>query len=468
MQVNVSKPRETEAVLEIEVPSQEVDKAIYRAYLKVVRRANIPGFRKGKAPKAIVERFVGKGALLQEALDDLLPRTYSEAIETTLLQPVDAPKMEILQLEEGKSLKYKATVEVKPEVKLGDYRELHKKIEMEIPEVSGEEVDRELERLREQNARLIVDESKTVGKDSYVLVELSGEIGGESLPKQTVEGITLHVGSEAVAPGFDDELMGMKVGEEKDIRLKYPDDYPDEGLRGKEASFHVVIREVKRRELPELNDEFAQEVKGLKTLQELKDDLANTLRTIAEARAKIDFEEKVVREAVEQAKVELPNAMVERRMESLAKELMRELAMRNITWQEYVDAMGKTEEEIKQQLRSQAEESVKRSLVLEAVIRDEGITASEEEIDIEAERWRAAYRGSGEGPNPFLEGEAREMVRDAILRRKAIRLLAYGSVDAESAGRESPQAEATPPEGEAEIGDADSGDVRPDKGDEES
>lgn len=445
MQVNVSRTCQTEAVLEIEVPSEDVDKAIQRAYLKVVKRANIPGFRKGKAPKAIVERFLGKGVLLQEALDDLLPETYGKAIETSSLQPVDSPKMEILQLEEGKSLKYKATVEVKPDVKLGDYRGIRNKVEMKLQEVTEEDVERELERLREQNARLVVDEDKSVKKDSYVLVELSGEIGGEPLPNQTVEGITLHVGSEMIAPGFDDQITGMKVGEEKDIRLEYPEDYFDEGLRGKEASFHVIVREVKKRELPELNDDFAQEVKGLKSLQELKDDLANTLRGIAEARARAEFEEEVVRKVVDEAEVELPPSLVERRTQTLTGELMRELAMRNITWQEYLNQTGKTEDQIKEQLRAQAEEGVKRSLVIEAVIKNEGISASTEEVEKEAEKWAAIYRASKEGGNPFLEGQGREMVEDGILRRKAVRFLAYGSPK-EVAGSEASQGAAVSPE----------------------
>src|SRR5690606_35721805 len=285
MKASWEKTENNQGVLTVEVDGETVEKALNQAFRKVVKRVTVPGFRKGKVPRAIFERRFGVEVLYEDALDILLPDAYASAVKETGIEPVDRPEIEIEQMEKGKPLIFKATVTVKPEVKLGEYKGL------EVPkkdfEVKPEDVDAELEAMRKRQGQLEAVEDGTVEKGDRVIIDFEGTIDGKPFEGGKADGFSLEVGSGRMIPGFEDQLIGMKPGEEKTITVTFPEDYHVKELSGKEASFRIKLHEIKRLRLPELDDEFAQDVSEFDTLEELKKDIENKLKE----RAKREEEE---------------------------------------------------------------------------------------------------------------------------------------------------------------------------------
>ncbi len=427
MKVDVERLPSNKAVLEVEVEEERLDQALHQAYRKVVRQVNIPGFRRGKAPRKIVERFVGKGVLLEEALDSLLPEAYLQALKETRLDPIDQPEVEILHLEEGEPLRFKATVEVKPEVTLGQYKELG--IERKPVKVTDEEIDSEIEALRERNSELVsLGEDVPAEEGHYVIIDYEGTVEGDPNPVDQAEGFPLLLGSGLFLKGFDEKLVGAKAGEEREIEITYPPDYPNEELAGKQAKFHVKVKEVKKRELPELNDDFARQVSEFDTLQELRNHISNKLKEVFEVRARREYEEKVIAAVVENAKVDIPKTLVDRRINRMIERMRANFEDQSLSLEDYLKSQGKDLEALREELRPNAEKSVKKDLVLEAVAAKEGIEASTEEVNTELERLAQLYDQPLEKVRElFTTRGALDNIREDIRLRKTVEFLVKGA-----------------------------------------
>ncbi|MCG0239637.1 MAG: trigger factor [Firmicutes bacterium] len=403
----------------VEVEAERFSRAVDAAFRKLVRNARIPGFRPGKAPRFVFERYYGKETLIQQAVEDLLPEVYAEALEAGQVQPIDQPKIELEQAEEGKDFIFKGTVQVKPEVKLGRLDGFG----LTYPDtsVTDEQVDAQLNQLRERMAQLVPDETGEVRQGSFVVVDFEGYIDGEKFEGGSGEGVTVEVGAGQLIPGFEEQLVGMKAGEEKEIQVTFPEDYPVEHLRGKAASFKVKVRDVKRKELPALDDAFAASVSRFQTLQELRADIQNKLREVAERQAEENFRNQVVEAVTAEAEVEVPEVLTHRRIHTLIDEFAHSLSHQGMTLEAYLQATGKDLETLHKEFEEPARKQVKTELVLEAVAKQEGLEVTEAEIDAEFEAMARLYRSQAREIDRLRRNpEYRERVRENLLRQKAV------------------------------------------------
>ncbi len=423
MKVDVERLEKSTVALNVEVDAPKVDEAITRAYRRLANRTNVPGFRKGKAPKHILERYVGKDNLLNEAFKVAFPEAYREAVKEARIEPVDDPEVEDFEIDEGKPLKFKAKVAVKPEVELGDYKSI--KQEREEVKVTPEEVETEVNALRERHAQLVVDECREVKTDSFVLVDFQGYVGGEELPNSKASDLTIIMGSGFFLPGFEEQLKGARVGETRDVKVNVPEDHKDKELAGKEVIFRVTIKDVKRKELPALDDEFARSQGSFASVQELKDQITNRLTQVKQQRAKALHEEAVLKEVVDRCKVEVPEAMVNRRAQSMLGDLLERLQRNKLTLREYLESSGQTEDSLKRQLLEAGERKVKTELVLEAIAGKEGIKAEEAEVKKTVEGIAAsAKQDSGKLYNDLKASGAIHGIERALTNDKVIAFLA--------------------------------------------
>jgi len=426
----LEKLEKNKVTLEILVEAEKVEEALERAYRKLVKRVNIPGFRKGKAPRVILERYIGKGALYDEALDDILAESYQASVEETGIRPIGQPDIELLELEEDKPLKFKATVEVMPEVELGDYMKVKESIDREEVTVSEEEVDEGLERLREGRATLVPDEGGEVNQDSFVMVDFEGECDGEPFPPEPIKGYLLQVSEGGFLPGFSEQLIGASVGDEVEVKVTVPEDYPEEEKRGKEVHLKVQIKELKRKELPDLNDEFAKEATEgrFETLQELRENLTNNLRATKQRKADDEYERKVLEEVVKAAQVDVPEVLVGRQLDAMLDDLRATLERQNLSLDAYIEFHEEFEsvEQLRESLRPRADEAVKRELVLDTITRKEGVEALPEDLELEAQKIALAYAQPVDTMKSFLlTGDNKRRLEDGIVRRKTVELLCY-------------------------------------------
>ncbi|CCO07661.1 trigger factor [Desulforamulus hydrothermalis] len=422
MKATAERIEKNTVLLEVEVETEKVEQAMQQAYRNIVKKVNIPGFRKGKAPRALVERFVGKETLFGEAAEIIVPEAYMQALEETKTEPIDRPKIDIVQGEPGKPLIFKATVEVKPEVTLGEY----KGIEVKRPstEVSDEDVQAELARLQNRYAKLVTVEEGEVQKDDITIIDFAGYVDGEAFPGGTAENYSLTIGSGAFIPGFEDQLIGAKVGEEKEVNVTFPQEYHAEDLAGKPATFKVTVKEIKRKELAPLDDEFAKDVSEFDTLEELKSDIRNKLKEAAEARAKSAVENGVVEAVAANASVEIPAAMIEQKVDEMLNSVGQRLAQQGINLDQYFQFTNTSLADMRQRMKPDAEKTVKNELVLDAVARAENIQVSEEEINQEIRKIADYVKQDAEIVRKTLElqGELGHISQD-IARRKAVSFL---------------------------------------------
>lgn len=404
---------------EVEVEAGQFAKAIDAAFRKLNQRVNIPGFRPGKAPRFIFERMYGKEALVQEAVENLLPQAYSEAIAQGQVNPIDQPEIELVQAEEGKNFIFKGKVQVAPEVTLGKLSGFG--IVKPSGEVTEEQVDAQLNALRERTATLVTDESGEVKQGSFAVIDFEGFVDGEAFEGGKGENHTLEIGSETFIPGFEEQLIGAKVGETRDVKVTFPEQYHAEHLAGKEALFKVTVREVKRKELPELNDEFAAEASRFQTLAELRADIENRLKESAKANAEKEFQNAVIEAVTNDATVEVPHVLVHRRVHDMIHDFEHSLQRQGYSLELWQQATGKTHEDLHKEFEEPATKSVKTDLVLGAVARQENITVTDAEIEAEFDRMLGLYKGQETEINKLRKNaNYRERMRDALLTQKTI------------------------------------------------
>ncbi|HEY8449276.1 MAG TPA: trigger factor [Bacillota bacterium] len=423
MKSTLAKLEDNRAHLEIEVPAEEVAKALDRAYRKVARKVLIPGFRKGRAPRPLVERHVGKAVLYEEALDDLLPEAYARAVAETGIEPIDRPEISQVKLREGEPLSFKAVVQVKPEVELGDYRAI--RVEKTEPAVTADDVERVLAELREQQAQLVAEpDDRPAERGHFATIDFRGTIDGQPFGGGSGENYTVEIGSGRLIGDFEDQLLGMRVGETREITIPYPEDFANRELAGKTATFTVTLKELKRKELPPLDDAFAQSVGSFGSLEELRKDVENRLSQRAAAEAEADFRQRVVQAAVEQARVDIPEVLVQRRIDQLISAFKRRLESQNVRWEDFLRQSGESIEQLRESFCEQAAADVKTDLVLEAIARREGIEPGEDDFAAEAVKLAETYGQKVDEVRKLLErADVRADLAAALRIRKTIDFL---------------------------------------------
>lgn len=421
MKVNAEKINKHTMVLEIEADVADVNKAFSRAFQKLAEKVNIPGFRKGKAPRKIIETRIGMDAIKEEALDLLLPETYGPALDEAKIVPVDRPKIDIVQMEENKPLIYKATVICKPEVQLGEYKGV--KVEKPAYDVSDKMVEEQLAGLQQRHAKMVVAEGAKLTQGDFAIIDFEGFLDGEPFKGGKGEGHPLELGSGSFIPGFEDQLIGAKAGDELTVKVTFPVDYMPE-LAGKDAEFKVIVKDVKRKELPELDDDFAKEASEFSTIEELKADTRNKLEVSAKARAEREYNDNIMKQVVANASVEIPEILVEQRSAKMVSEFAANLQQRGLSIEQYLEYAKTTASALKETYRIPAEESVKTDLVLEAVAKAENIEVIDADVHEEIVRIAATYQTTPQQVLDILVSEGRlGDVRYNALLNKAMKLI---------------------------------------------
>src|SRR5699024_2898886 len=390
MSAKWEKQEGNEGVLTFEVSAEEFDKALDRAFKKVRKDVQIPGFRKGKIPRKLFDARFGVEALYQDAVDIVLQPAYASAVEETGIEPIHQPEVDIEQIEEGKPLIFRADVQVKPEVTLGEYKELE--VEKQDAEVTDEDVDEEIKQLQERHAELVVKEEGEVEDGDTVVIDFEGFTDGEAFEGGKGENHSLEIGSGQFIPGFEEQLIGKNSGEDTEVNLTFPEDYHAEDLAGKEALFKVKIHEVKYKELPELDDEFAKDVdEEAETLEELKNKKREQLEEQRKTEAENKTRQDLIEKASENAEVDIPEIMVENELDQMIREYEQNLQMQGMTMDMYAQFTGQDENTLKEEMKEDAEKRIKSSLTLETIAVTENIEPTDEDVDEELEKMSSMY-----------------------------------------------------------------------------
>jgi len=424
LKATVEKLENNQVLLEVEVEAPKVQKALDQAYRRLVRQVNIPGFRKGKAPRFIFEQFVGKEPLYSEAAEFVIPHAYEEAVAEHKLEPVDHPDIEIVKVKEGEPLVFKAKVEVKPEVKLGPYKGL----ELERPEVKVTEadIDQYLKNLQARYVELKVIEDEAAVAGDIVTIDFDGQVEGQSYPGMQGTNYQLELGSGTFIPGLEEQLVGARVNEERTVRVTFPDDYHVKELAGKEAVFQVTVQGIKRKELEPIDDEFAKDVSECETLDELRQDVRRRLEERQQREVEAFLRRAVVEKAVAEATADVPEVMIERRLDTRIRELERNFLAQRMTLEKFLNDTGKTMDELRKDLHPRALMDVKTDLVLETIAKAENIEATREDIDAEIEKMAKMFQQSPDEVRKNL-GDLSFLKYD-IMNKKAIDFLRQHSI----------------------------------------
>lgn len=379
MKAKVEKIETNVVKLEIRVEAEKFDAAITKAYNKNKSRYNIPGFRKGKVPMNMVKKFYGVEVFYDDAVNFAIDESYGEALNAENIRPVDYPKVDIVELGEGKDLVYTATVTVYPEVELGDYKGLD--IKKPVYEVDETEVEKQIKDMQEKNARMEIKSEGTIEKGDIAVIDFKGYIGETAFEGGEGNDYPLEIGSGTFIDNFEEQLIGLSVGDKKDVNVTFPESYGKEDLNGKAAKFEVEIKEIKVKELPELDDEFAKEVAAVDSFAELKENLKKTLEKNNNEKAEREFEEAVITAVIENSKMDIPEVMVNKEIDAMMKDLEGRLKYQGLSLDQYMQFTGNTTEKMRDFMKENAERKVKADLVLEAVAKAEDVKATEEEIN---------------------------------------------------------------------------------------
>lgn len=418
--MNVTVERvENEATLKITAPAAEVNAGYKKVVQKIADQANIPGFRKGKAPRAIIEMHYGKEAVKQEAFEIVANKAYSEALDQEKLIPVSDPKVEKSTFEEGKDMELTIKVTLKPEPELGEYKGLH--VEKKEVEVTDEQVDAQIKDMMGRDAKMVVaEEGAVIEKGDFAIIDFAGTVDGEPFSGGEGKGYPLEVGSNSFIPGFEDQLVGLSKGDSTDVEVTFPEDYFVKDLAGKEAIFKVNIQDVKRKELPELNDEYVASKTDFKTVEELRANYKERMQKAAEANAKAEYEHELIDLAVANAKFSVPEIMIEDKISQMVEEMKMSLESRKMSLDMYMQYTGLDMAKIRENQRPVAEENVKTDLVLDAIAKAEDIQVDMADVDAEIAAISAQHGASPEEVKKIIKGNGTMgLLLANILRRKA-------------------------------------------------
>lgn len=418
--MNVTVERvENEATLKITAPAAEVNAGYKKAVKKIADQVNIPGFRKGKAPRAIIEMHYGKEAVKQEAFEIVANKAYSEALDQEKLIPVSDPKVEESTFEEGKDMELTIKVTLNPEPELGEYKGLH--VEKKEVEVTDEQVDAQIKDMMGRDAKMVVaEEGAVIEKGDFAIIDFAGTVDGEPFSGGEGKGYPLEVGSNSFIPGFEDQLVGLSKGDSTDVEVTFPEDYFVKDLAGKEAIFKVNIQDVKRKELPELNDEYVASKTDFKTVEELRANYKERMQKAAEANAKAEYEHELIDLAVANAKFSVPEIMIEDKISQMVEEMKMSLESRKMSLDMYMQYTGLDMAKIRENQRPVAEENVKTDLVLDAIAKAEDIQVDMADVDAEIAAISAQHGASPEEVKKIIKGNGTMgLLLANILRRKA-------------------------------------------------
>ena len=421
MSLQVEKLEKNMAKLTIEVPAEEFDAAIKNAYNKNKNKFSIPGFRKGKAPLAMLEKMYGAGIFYEDAANEVIDASYPKAAEESKEEIVSTPEIKVTQIEKGKAFIYEATVALKPEVTLGEYKGVEVKKAEAV--VTDEDVENELTAARKKNGRLIDVEDGAIEDGDNTIIDFTGYIDDKTFDGGAGTDYPLVIGSHSFIEGFEDQLIGKKKGETCDVNVTFPAEYHADELAGKPAKFVVTIKEVKRNELPELNDEFASEVSDFDTLDEYKADIRKKLQEKKEQDAKVENENNVIEKVVENAQMELPQPMVDTQAREMVENYARRLQSQGLNINDYMKYTGMTPEKLMEQMRPEAEKRIKTRLVLEKVVEVENVEVSDEKLDEQINEIAASYKLEGAKLKEMMGEREKEQIREDLKGQAAIDLL---------------------------------------------
>lgn len=412
-----------DATLKITLPAEEVNKGFKKAVAKIAGQVNIPGFRKGKAPRNIIEMHYGKEAVKQEAFELVANQCYTEALEQEKLIPVSDPKVEDSVFEENKDMELTIKVTLKPEVKLGDYKELH--VEKEVVEVTDEAVEEQVQGLRSRHAKMVeAEEGAVIEKGDFAIIDFAGTVDGEPFSGGEGKGYPLEVGSNSFIPGFEDQLVGLKKGDSTDVDVTFPEEYFVKELAGKQAIFKVNVQDVKRKELPELTDEYVAANSDCKTVEELRASYKERMQKAAENNAQIAYEKALIDLAVANAEFEVPEIMIEDRVTQMIDEMRMSLEARKLTLEQYMQYSGIDMKQLRERQHDAAVENVKTDIVLDAIAKAENIQVSMEDVDSELSAIASQHGATLEDVKKIIKSNGTMgLLLANILRRKAAHVI---------------------------------------------
>ena len=402
----------------ITVSKETFGAAVDEAFKKNVKKISVPGFRKGKAPRKLIEKTYGEGIFFDEAVDSVLPAAYDDAVKELNLEPVDTPKIDIKEIGKDKDLVVSASVTVKPEVKLGEYKGL--KLDDIVHTVSDDDVDAELSKRQEKGARQVTVEDRAVQEKDTATIDFEGFIDGTAFAGGKGENFELVIGSGQFIPGFEEQIIGKSIGDEFDVNVTFPEDYHSEELKGRAAVFKTKVNAISYKELPELDDEFAKDVSEFDTLAELKEDIKKKLQESADARTKQEKQTAAVDKVVENMTVDVPECMVNTRIESTIRENNARMAQQGISFEQYLGYMGTTLDQFKEQIKPNAELQVKGTLALEQIAKEENIEVSEADLEEQLKKMAEAYSMELEKVKEFMREEDLENIKADLKISKAL------------------------------------------------
>ena len=427
MSLQVEKLEHNMAKLTVEVAAEDVEKALQAAYLKQRKQINIPGFRKGKVPRQMIEKMYGPEVFYDEAANNMIPDAYAKAYDESELDIVSQPKIEVVQMEKGKPFIFTAEVATKPEVTLGDYKGL--KVDKVSTRVTQKEVDEEIEKERERNARTIEVTDRAVQDKDEVTLDFEGFVDGVAFEGGKGEDYPLTIGSGSFIPGFEEQLIGAEIDKEVEVNVTFPKEYHSEELAGKDATFKCTVHTIKAKELPELDDEFASEVSECETMDAYRAEVKKNIKARKERTGKEKKENQAVDQAIENAQMDIPEAMIEFQVRQMADDFARRIQQQGLTVEQYFQFTGMTAEKMMEEMRPQAEKSIKTRLVLEAIVKAENIEVSDERVEEELTKMAEAYQMEVEKLKEFMGENEKKQIKEDLAVQEAITLLVNESVE---------------------------------------
>ena len=428
MSLQVEKLEHNMAKLTIEVSADEVEKALQAAYLKERSKISLPGFRKGKVPRQMIEKMYGPEVFYDEAANHMISEAYGKAFDECELQIVSQPKIEVVQIEKGKSFIFTAEVAVKPEVTLGEYKGL--KVDKVSTRVTQKEVDEEIEKERERNARTIDVTDRAVQDKDMVTLDFEGFVDGEAFEGGKGENYPLTIGSGSFIPSFEEQLIGAEIDKETEVKVTFPEDYQAEELAGKDAVFKCTVHQIKAKELPELDDEFASDVsESCETLEDYRAEVKAKIKERKEREGRQKKEDQAVEQAIENSQMDIPQPMIDLEAKQLADDFARRLMQQGMSAEQYFQLTGLSEDKIIEELKPQAEKRIKTRLVLEAVVAAEGIQVSDERLDEELQKMADSYQMEVEKLKEFMGENEKKQMKEDIAVQEAVTLIADAAVE---------------------------------------
>lgn len=413
--------------LVIEASAEEFEAGLNAAYNKNKNKISVPGFRKGKAPRKMIEQLYGSQIFFEDAANEIIPDAYADAAKESGLDIVSQPKVSIEQLEAGKPFIFAAEVAVRPEVELGEYKGVE--VTKADAEVTDADVEEELKKVQDQNSRTVSVEDRAVKDGDMTVIDFEGFIDGEAFEGGKGENYPLTIGSHSFIDTFEEQMIGMNIGEEKELNVTFPEDYHAENLKGKPATFKVTVKEIKEKQLPELDDDFAQDVSDFDTLAEYKDDLKKKIAERKESEAKAKKESEAIEKVVEAAKMDIPQAMIDAQVNRMLEDFAMRLQQQGLSVEQYFQYTGMTADKIMEEMKPEAVKRIKNSLVLEAVAKAENIEVSEEEFEAELQKMADMYKMEIEKIKEFMQDAEAKQMKDDIAIQKAVELIVSSAVE---------------------------------------